>query len=117
MPMQPCVRCDILKRIGPMNRRGQIQQVIEMQDETGQPIETWVTILNWSFARDDLRGWERVRAGQELSERVSSFKGRWFAPADAKMRVLHDNLVWDIEGLAEIGRRVVLEMSVKAVRV
>ena len=44
MPMQPCERCDILKRIGPMNCSGQIQQVTETQDEFGSPIETWVTL-------------------------------------------------------------------------
>ena len=117
MPMQPCERCDILKRIGPMNRSGQIQQVTETQDEFGSPIETWVTLRGWRFAREDLRGWERVRAGQELAERISRFTGRWFAPADAKMRVLHDNLVWDITGVAERGNRVALELSVTAVRV
>ena len=113
--MQPCERCDILKDIGPRNRSGVIQYVTEIQDEFGQPIETWVDLRGWRFARRDLRGWERVRAGQELAERISSFKGLWFAPADAKMRVLHDDLVWDITAVAELGRRVGLELSVTAI--
>lgn len=117
MPMQPCERCDILKRIGPRNRSGLVQYVTEIQDEFGQPVETWVTLRGWRFARTDIRGWERLRAGQEIAERVSTFAGVWFSPVDAKMRVLHDDLVWDIEGLAELGRRVALELSVKAIRV
>ena len=127
MPMQPCERCDILKRIGPRNRSGLVQYVTEIQDEFGQPIETWVNLRGWRFARTDIRGWERLRAGQEIAERVSTFAGLWFPSVDAKMRVLHDTIknkdgewvdqVWDIEGISELGRRVALELSVKAVRV
>ena len=111
MPMQPCERCDILKRIGPMNRRVEVQEVTEVQDETGQPVEVWVTIRNWRANRKDVRGWERVRSDQELAERETVFTGRWFSGLTAKHRLWHDDMVWDIEGLAELGRRVALEVT------
>lgn len=116
MPMQPCVRCEILKRIGPMNRSVSIEQAIEVQDEVGQPVPTWVTIRGWRAARKDIQGWERIRSDQEIGARVSVFTGRWFA-ADTKMRLVHDGLTWDIQGLAELGRRDFLEITAVAVRV
>lgn len=127
MPMQPCERCDILKRIGPMNRRVEVQEVTEVQDETGQPSEVWATVRTVRANRKDVRGWERIRSDQELAERTSVFTMRWFAGLDAKMRLVHDTVkdedgdwipqVWDIQGLAELGRRVALEVTATAVRI
>jgi SPP1 family predicted phage head-tail adaptor len=116
MPMQPCVRCEILKKIGPMNRSVQIQQSTDAQDDVGQPIEVWETIRGWRAARKDVQGWERLRADQEVGARTSVFTGRWFA-ANMEMRLLHDDMTWDIEGLAELGRRDFLEITATAVRV
>ena len=44
------------------------------------------------------------------------FTGRWFAGPDGQHRLVHDDMVWDIEGLAELGRRVALEVTATAVR-
>ena len=52
-----------------MNRRVEVQEVHEEQDETGQPVEVWETIRTWRANRKDTRGWERIRSDQELWER------------------------------------------------
>ncbi|HUS97119.1 MAG TPA: phage head closure protein [Hyphomicrobiaceae bacterium] len=100
-----------------MNRVVEIQQATEARDEFGEPIETWTTIRTLHAARKDVRGWERFRADQELAARTSTFTMRWFAGLTAKMRIQHDSTVWDIEGIAELGRRVALEVTATAVRV
>ncbi len=114
--MPVCASCDILKGLV-FNRPVEVQQVTETQDETGQPVESWATIRTVKAARKDVRGFERLRAQQELAERTSVFTMRWFSGLDAKMRLSHDGLIWDIEGIAELGRRVALEVTATVVRV
>jgi SPP1 family predicted phage head-tail adaptor len=114
--MKPCERCEILKGVV-FNRRVEVQTVTETQDSTGQPIETWATVRTVRAARRDMRGLERLRADQELAARTAIFTMRWFSGLTAKMRLSHDDLIWDIEGIAELGRRVALEVTATAVRV
>lgn len=115
--MKPCNRCEVLKRVGPMNRSVSIQQATETRSAEGDVIETWATIRGWRAARKDVRGAERMRSDQELAERTSVFTGRWFAGLTAKMRLWHDDMAWDVTGIAEIGRREFLEVTAVAVRV
>lgn len=115
--MATCERCDLLKNVGVMNRRVEIQAATVTQDEFGQPIETWATTRTVRAARRDVRGLERLRTDQELAERTSVFTMRWFSGLNAAMRLRHDGLIWDIIGVAEIGRRVALEVTATAVRV
>lgn len=114
--MPACDRCDILKGVV-MNRRVVIQSKIQTQDATGQPVETWSTFRTARAARQDMRGRERFRSDQELAERTSIFTMRWFSGLTAEMRLSHDDLFWDIEGIAELGRRVALEVTATVVRV
>lgn len=115
--MVACNRCDVLKDVGPMNSRVEILEVVEVQDETGQPIETLVVWRTVRAAYKDLRGWERFRTDQELAARVRVFTWRWHSGLHAKQKLRHDDMIWDIEGLADIGRRVALEVTATAVRV
>lgn len=114
--MDACDRCAALKgKI--FNRVVEVQQATEARDDFGQPIETWVTIRTVKADRKDVRAWERFRSDQELAARTSVFTMRWFSGLDAKMRLSHDGLIWDIEGLAELGRRVALEVTATAARI
>lgn len=112
--MHACERCKT-PRI--YNRLVEIQKVTETPDAFGQPIETWSKFRDWWVERRDVRGRERFRSDQDIAERTSIFTGRWFAGLTAKMRIVHDGLIWDIEGLAEIGRRHELEVTATAQRV
>lgn len=115
--MVVCNRCEVLKGVGVMNRRVEIQEATETQDETGQPVETWATIRTVRAARKDMRGWERFRTDQELAARESVFTTRWFSGLTSEMRISHDGMIWDITGLAELGRRQFHEITATAVRV
>lgn len=115
--MPACERCEILKGVV-FNRRVEIQSATEpTQDETGQPVEAWTTVRTVRAARRDVRGFERLRAEQELAERTSVFTMRWFSGLTAEMQLKHDGLIWDIEGIAELGRRVALEVTATVVRI
>ena len=111
-----CARCDLLKGLV-FNRTVAIEAVTETQDDTGQPIEVWATERTLKAAREDVRGLERIRANQELGERTAVFTFRWFPGLHSKKRLNHDGLIWDIENIAERGRRVVLEVTATVVRV
>ena len=115
--MPACARCDVLKGVGPMNRRVEIQEATETQDETGEPVEVWATTRTVRAARKDVRGWERFRSDQEIAARTSVFTMRWFSGLTTEMRLSHDGMIWDIEGLAELGRRQFHEVTATVVRV
>lgn len=110
----PCERC---KERRSYNRRVQVQQATETQDDLGAPVEAWATVRNWWVERKDVRGQERFRSDQEIAVRTAVFTGRWFSGLTAKMRLVHDGLTWDIEGIAELGRRHELEVTATAARV
>ena len=93
-----------------------VREVHEEQDETGQPVEVWETIRTWRANRKDTpvgSGSARIKNCAGTHDRVHRSLVCW---PTTKHRLVHDDMVWDIEGLAELGRRVALEVTATAVR-
>ena len=67
-------------------------------------------------ARQGFRAWERLRAGQELAERTRVFTMRWFWALPRRKPALFEDVVYDVEAVAELGRRVALEVTATAAR-
>jgi SPP1 family predicted phage head-tail adaptor len=102
---------------GRLDRRITIEIKTVAQDEFGQPVETWTTLATvWAHKRD-IRASEKFRAQQEIAEEAAVFEIRWRSGIDAGDRLVHDGKTYDIEGVAEIGRREGLELMATAVRV
>jgi SPP1 family predicted phage head-tail adaptor len=95
-----------------LDRHIVLEKKTTVQDEFGQPVETWTTTKTLWANRRDLAGLERFRANQEMAERTSVFTFRWFAGLNAgDWRIKQGktttsagdvvDLIWDIKGLAE----------------
>lgn len=88
--------------IGPFNRRVVLETKTVTQDDVGQPVESWLPARTMWANRRDVTASERFRASQELATRTSVFTVRWFSALTAgAWRINHEDLVWDIEGIAE----------------
>jgi len=100
-------------------RAGQFDRVIQIwrYTEIGRdpifntPIMEWAAIHTIRARTTYLRGAERVGAGQEFAVREVRFTTRWFDDLQHTDVIRFDGDNWDIEGIAEIGRREGLEIS------
>lgn len=101
---------------GKLDRRVVIQTSAETQDAMGAPSVTWSTFATVWASRRDTRGSERVRAGAETAMADAVFRIRYLAGVTAKMRVLEGSDTWDIEAVAELGRREGLDLTCSRVR-
>jgi SPP1 family predicted phage head-tail adaptor len=101
-------------RAGRLDRRITIEGVGEGRTASGDVTETWSTVaVVWAGIRAP-RGDEVFAAREEQAERELVFRIRWRSDVTAKMRIQYDGLTWDIEHVAEIGRREGLELRAKA---
>jgi SPP1 family predicted phage head-tail adaptor len=88
--------------IGSFNRRIALEIKVTTQDATGHPVESWLPARTMWANRRDVTASERFRSSQELATRTSVFTVRWFRELTAgDWRIQHEDLVWDIEGIAE----------------
>lgn len=97
---------------GTLDRRITIEQLVETQDDVGQPIQTWTERATVWAGRRDIRGRERFMAAQELAERSATWVIRFRDDVRATDRLIDDTgAAWDIEAVAELGRRQWLELA------
>jgi SPP1 family predicted phage head-tail adaptor len=83
-----------------LNRKIQFQNRTMVKEELGET-EEWTSGATVRAARDDFGGAERFRSNQEMATRTTRFTIRWRRVSPADQRILHDGLLWDIEGLAD----------------
>lgn len=96
---------------GRLDRRIRIEQRTVTRAEDGSEVSTWTLFaVVWAQALPS-RGNERHAAGAEQADRDMRFRIRWRPGVSAAMRVVHEGTEWDIVAVAELGRRVGMELS------
>lgn len=101
-------------RAGRMDRLITIQQRSDSQDSYGQPVPSWSTLAEVWADKKDVKASERFASEQRIAEQTTVFRIYWRDDVTAKMRVSYDGKVYDINGVAEIGRREGLELTTTA---
>ena len=97
---------------GTLDRRVTIQQQVTTRDAYGAEVVQWLNLVTlWANKREAV-GLEAFQADQVAQATASAtFRIRYRSGLQAKMRLEDDQgALWDIEGVAEIGRRDGLEL-------
>jgi SPP1 family predicted phage head-tail adaptor len=102
---------------GRLDRVAEIQRSTTIQDEFGQPIETWSAWRVVKMGKRDVRADERFRSDQELATETTVFVSHWISGLQTTDRLVVDEKTYDILGVAELGRRSGLEITATATRV
>jgi len=93
-----------------MDRRITIEEIVETRDSYGAVIRTWTPFATvWAEVRP-VRSRELIASAKVTAEFDTVFRARWLDGLSPAMRVIHDGDVYEITGLAEIGRREGLEI-------
>lgn len=94
-----------------LDRRITIESPAEINNAIGEPVATWAPFaVVWAALRP-VRGRERIAADQVAAEVDVLITIRWLAGVTEKMRVNHDGRLYDIQHVAEVGRRDGLELA------
>ena len=96
-----------MMRAGKLDRRVVLQRPLDQQDGSGTVTQTWFDAGEVWASRRDLRGREFV-AAQALQAEVETLYTIRHAPGlvpSARWRLVDAGRVYDIAGVAEIGRR------------
>ena len=101
-------------RAGKMDRWITIEQFTAVQDSYGQETETWSEFKSVWAEKVDIKARERFAAQQDIAEETTRFRLRWLEDVTPKMRIVLDGKTYDIEGIAELGRRAGLEITATA---
>ena len=91
--------------------------LIEVPTEVGGPLgpeQTWAEFATVWGGKRDIRGQERVRAQGELATETAVWTLPYVPGLTAAMRMTADGKIYDIEGVAEIGRRAGWEITATA---
>jgi SPP1 family predicted phage head-tail adaptor len=83
-------------------------------DAYGKPAPTWEPVCTVWAEVQEVVARERLRAAQVLGARSATITILFREDLDAAMRVRHAGAVWRIVGLAEVGRRKALQLTVEA---
>ena len=103
-----------MARTGQLDRRITIQRASRTRNAVGELIDTWSTFAEaWAYKRD-VRAGQRVAADQVVADIDTVFTIRYRAGVTPDMRVAYGGLVYDIKGVAELGRREWQELSCTA---
>jgi SPP1 family predicted phage head-tail adaptor len=99
------------------NRLITIQRATTSQDDYGEPINTWATLLQvWAEAVPVSDG-ERIAAAEvsaTISMRFRVLYSSTIADVNPKDRISYDSKTWDIWGVKEIGLREGFEITAAA---
>ena len=99
---------------GKLDRRITIQSRTLAKDGAGQPVETWATLCTVWAHFESLRGKEPFEGQQFNAQRVSVFMIRWRDDVDETMQIIFDGDTYNIQSIAEKGRREGLEITALA---
>lgn len=99
-----------------LDRQITIEQVSTTRGANGSVIETWSTFASPWAKKTDINGTEKFQSDQRLSEVNAIFRIRYRPGVTTKMRILYDDVYYDIQGPPkEIGRREYLDILTKCV--
>lgn len=83
----------------------------------GEPLDEWSTLATvWAHVAPVSDG-ERWRAGETLAAKLCRFTIRWsqaVAVLDPRDQIEYDGRTWDIQGVKEMARREMLEITAAA---
>lgn len=85
------------------------------KDSYGEEIIAWTPLLTVWASKADERGREYLASNVERAETRTLFRVRWRSDLKAQDRLICEGIDYDIEGIAEIGRRRGLELICKRV--
>jgi SPP1 family predicted phage head-tail adaptor len=102
---------------GEFDRRIILRRATTTADEFNEPVETWADLATvWAKATPVMDG-ERTAAGQTLATKQYRFVIRYSsttASLDPRDRLMFDGREYDINGVKELTRRELLEITATA---
>lgn len=96
---------------GKLDRRIVIQTPTATRDGAGQPVKTWGLLATVWAKVEHLRGKEPFQGEQFNAQRTSVFTIRHRTDVDETMQIIFDGDTYDIQSIAEKGRREGLEIT------
>lgn len=102
-------------RIGRLDRRITIQRRELATDSFGADVGAWVDVVTTWAGYEPISGAEQFAADQRYAAQLVRFTIRHRAGIEARMRVVYDGQVWDIQDVAERGRRSALLLTCRVV--
>ena len=102
---------------GEFNRFITIEANSPSQDAYGEPIESWSTHATAWAQRLSQKATERFATDQFAGFDVSAWKTHYLSTVDTGMRVLHEGVYYDIEGVEELGYKESMVLITKARKV
>lgn len=95
---------------GPLYRRAVLQSASSTQGSAGDAVVSYTTVATVWASKRDTRGREFLAAGTTMAEIETLITIRYRSDVRPRWRVQMDSRNYDIEGVAEIGRRDGLEL-------
>jgi len=104
-------------RAGALDRRAELRRrLLTRDDTTGEEAVTYVTYATVWASKRDIRGREFFAAQQINAETTTIWQIRYLSDVVYTDRLVCEGVTYNIIGIAEIGRRVGLEIQATAVR-
>lgn len=101
-------------RAGELDRKITIQQLAVTRSPLGDEVKAWSTLASvWAKVMPvSGREFANATVEQRLTEKTLRFRIRYLASArkDTKLQIVYDSETFDVKHIAEIGRRVGLEL-------
>jgi SPP1 family predicted phage head-tail adaptor len=105
-------------RTGRLDRQITLQSVSVVQDDLGQPIETWTNVATVWAERESQSATKRFAAQQRFAEVDIVWRIRWYPWApDVRPdthRVVYQGRPFNVLGAVELGRKEGLHIATKA---
>ena len=102
---------------GRLDRRVTLKRRKSGVNDFGEPVDEWTTLVTvWANVAPVSDG-ERWRAGETLAAKACRFTIRWsikVSVLDPRDQIEYDGRTWDIQGVKEIGRREMIEITAAA---
>lgn len=92
-------------RAGKLRHRVTIQRAVEVQNDFGEVVTTWVTVGQAWASVEPLRGREYFQAEGTQAETSTRIRMRYRNGIMPKMRVVHGSTVYDIESVMDVETR------------
>jgi SPP1 family predicted phage head-tail adaptor len=99
---------------GRLDRLVVIERAVTVQDEFGEPVATWSAWKTVFMGKRDIRAEERFRANQELATETTVWTSHYIDGLTPTDRLNVDGLLYDIVGIAELGRRAGMQITATA---
>jgi SPP1 family predicted phage head-tail adaptor len=103
-------------KAGKLDRKIEIMGATVTRDEYGGESKSWSVLARVPAEFKPLTARERFASDAIRTEREGRFLVRYLTGIDQTMRINFDSTVWEITGIAEIGRREGLEISAKVTK-